>query len=75
MPLTKSLSGQPLVEEYGCVRCQRLRLPHWHRKGIDPEYADHVMWQSKHGPRCRVATPGEVLRLLAAEPTAAPQPS
>lgn len=60
--MTTSLTGQPLVTEYGCVCCQR-----WHREGIDPEYADHLMCQSKHGPRERVATPAEVLALIRAE--------
>lgn len=46
------------VEEYGCVRCQK-----YHVKGIDPEYADHLMCQSKHGPYTRRATPAEVVAL------------
>ena len=31
--------------EYGCVRCQK-----YHRED-EPIYAEHLMLQSKHGPR------------------------
>lgn len=31
--------------EYGCVKCQT-----WHRED-EPIYAEHLCWQSKHGPR------------------------
>lgn len=57
-----------LLTEYGCVLCQK-----WHRKGIDPEYQPHLMRQSKHGPRSRVATAAEtfLLELRRAEDSAA----
>jgi hypothetical protein len=56
-------TGQPLVREYGCVRCQK-----WHRRGIDPEYEPHLYYQSKHGWHERVATPNEVLAMMRATP-------
>jgi len=34
--------------EYGCVRCQA-----WHGESDGPIYAEHLMWQSKHGLRRR----------------------
>ena len=35
-------------QEYGCVRCQE-----WHGESDGPIYAEHLMWQSKHGMRRR----------------------
>jgi len=32
--------------EYGCVRCQA-----YHRESDGPIYAEHILWQSKHGIR------------------------
>ncbi len=43
-----NLYGRPLTGPaltcYGCCRCQKE-----HRRGIDPEYADHLIHQSKRG--------------------------
>lgn len=40
--------GPTPITEYGCTLCQR-----HHRRGIDAEYDDHLMFQSKHGVRQR----------------------
>lgn len=39
--------------EYGCVKCQK-----WHRDN-EAIYAEHIMFQSKHGPR-EVRVPSQV---------------
>jgi len=43
--------GEPLYDyelEYGCCRCQV-----YHAESDGPVYAEHLMWQSKHGTRRR----------------------
>jgi hypothetical protein len=43
--------GKTMTEtewEYGCCRCQT-----YHAEGDGPVYAEHLMWQSKHGLRRR----------------------
>lgn len=61
-----NLYGRPLtgpaVTCYGCVKCQRE-----HRKGIDSEYDDHILYQSKHGINQRAPLDhGERFALLVA---------
>lgn len=50
------------ITEYGCALCQT-----YHRKGLDAEYEDHIMLQSKDGLQERAATPNEVLERLGKE--------
>ena len=48
-PTTSAARGprerEKVMYEYGCCRCQT-----YHREG-EAVYAEHIMWQSKHGPR------------------------
>jgi hypothetical protein len=61
-PAHDSTDPRRLVREYGCVRCQTR-----HRLGLDPEYQEHLYWQSKHGWYDRLPTAGEVFRRLVEE--------
>lgn len=58
----RPLTG-PVVTCYGCCKCQRT-----HRRHIDPEYDDHILFQSKHGVTERAPLDhGERFALLVAE--------